>query len=239
MEIELTVRERQLMDALFKDPDITAQEIAERMPEELSNSTIRTLLRILERKGHVKHLKVGRRFVYAPRADKKQAARSALRRMLSVFYEGSAAQAVSGLLDLKETAITDRELDEMEKMIEKSAITQGNVMTWLSAYTWPILWLLCKGAIILLIGFFAKLEPWKGGCRPKTHGLVRRVPDTPSVADPFLGVSSAQTPTTNTAEHRLPFLSWSKRPPWTRGVEPLSCHLPNERESTLHALPPS
>ena len=96
---DLSRRERQILDALYKAGRATAAEVQEAMPNAPSYSAVRTLLRILEGKGHVRHEQDGARYVYLPRVARDQAQRSALRHLLHTFFEGSATQAIAALLD--------------------------------------------------------------------------------------------------------------------------------------------
>ena len=105
----LSPRERQIMDALLILGEATAREIQEALPDPLANATVRTILRILETKGEVQHDEDGRRFVYRPVRSRKSMARTAMKRMVDVFYEGSVTQTVSGLLQLRDTKLSDED----------------------------------------------------------------------------------------------------------------------------------
>jgi predicted transcriptional regulator len=76
------------------------------------------MLRILEEKGHVRHEQDGPRYVYVPTLARDNAKRSALRHMLQTFFDGSAEQAISALLDDSSTRLSDRELDRLARMIQ-------------------------------------------------------------------------------------------------------------------------
>jgi BlaI family transcriptional regulator, penicillinase repressor len=113
----LTRRERQIMDVIYAAGHATANEIEERMPDAPSHATVRTLLRVLLEKGHLKHRQEGRAFIYQPTKPTENAAKGALRRMLDVFFAGSVENAVSGLLGMEGTPPTPEELDRMEQLI--------------------------------------------------------------------------------------------------------------------------
>jgi predicted transcriptional regulator len=81
------------------------------------------MLRILEEKGHVKHEQDGPRYVYVPTVARDNAKRSALRHMLQTFFDGSAEQAISALLDDSSTRLSDRELDRLARMIDQARRT--------------------------------------------------------------------------------------------------------------------
>src|SRR5689334_25045782 len=97
-ENELSRRERQIMDILFAAGSATGPEIQQRIPEAPSYPTVRTLLRILETKGYVRHRQKGMRYVYEPVVARETARKSALQRLLRTFFDGSARQAVAALL---------------------------------------------------------------------------------------------------------------------------------------------
>ena len=113
-------RERQIMDILFAAGRATGQEIQQRMEESPSYSTVRTILRILERKGYVRHKEEGLRYVYEPVMARETARRSALHRVLHTFFDGSARQAVAALLDPKAFRLSRADLDELTRLIEKA-----------------------------------------------------------------------------------------------------------------------
>ena len=97
-EDHLSRRERQIMDALHQRRRATAAEVQAALPEAPSYSAVRALLRILEDKGHIKHRRDGPRYVYLPRVKRETARRSALKRLVSTFFQGSVTQAMAALL---------------------------------------------------------------------------------------------------------------------------------------------
>lgn len=119
-EPPLSRRERQIMDLMYAAQRATASEIQKRMPDELSYSTVRTLLRILENKGYLRHREEGLRYVYEPAVPREAARRSALQRILRTFFDGSARQAVAALLDPKMFRLSEEELDELSALIERA-----------------------------------------------------------------------------------------------------------------------
>jgi predicted transcriptional regulator len=90
------------------------------LPEAPSYSTVRALLRILEEKGHIKHLRDGARYVYQPRVSRETARRSALKRVVATFFQGSVAQTVAALLETADTRLSDSELHELQQTIEQA-----------------------------------------------------------------------------------------------------------------------
>jgi len=120
VEVHLSRRERQIMDALHHHERATAAEIQAALPDPPSYSTVRALLRILEAKGHIKHRREGAHYVYLPRASRETAQRSALRRVVSTFFQGSVAQAVAALLETADARLSDSELDNLRQMITQA-----------------------------------------------------------------------------------------------------------------------
>ena len=113
----LTKRERQIMDVLYRLGRATAIEILEAMAEPPSYSTVRTQLRVLEGKGHVRHEEHGLRYVYMPTVPRHSARRSALKHLVDTFFEGSPEQAVAALLGGKASRISDEELNRIAGLI--------------------------------------------------------------------------------------------------------------------------
>src|SRR5215204_3755140 len=108
---ELSRRERQIMDVLFRRGRATAAEVMEELTGEPSYSTVRTQLRVLEEKGHVRHEEDGVRFIYMPAVARHTARKSALRHVIDTFFDGSAEKAVAALLGAEGAKLSDEQLD--------------------------------------------------------------------------------------------------------------------------------
>ena len=117
---DLSRRERQIVDALYKLGRASAAEVRAELPDPPSYSAVRALLRILEDKGHVRHEQDGPRYVYAPTVARDSAKRSAMRHILHTFFDGSAAQAMSALLDVSSSRLSEAELDRLERLIDEA-----------------------------------------------------------------------------------------------------------------------
>jgi BlaI family transcriptional regulator, penicillinase repressor len=115
---DLSRRERQILDILYKNGRATAAEVQVALPEPPSYSAVRALLRILEDKGHVRHEQDGPRYVYLPTVARDNAKRSALRHILQTFFDGSAEQAISALLDESSAKLSSAELDRLARLID-------------------------------------------------------------------------------------------------------------------------
>jgi predicted transcriptional regulator len=119
----LSRREREIMDILFGLGEASAEDVRARLMNPPSYSAVRAMLRILEEKGHVHHEQDGPRYVYLPTIARDNAKRSALRHMLRTFFDGSAEQAISALLDESSTRLSDAELDRLARMIDHARRT--------------------------------------------------------------------------------------------------------------------
>jgi BlaI family transcriptional regulator, penicillinase repressor len=117
---ELSRRERQIMDILYRCGRASAAEVQERLPNRPGYSAVRAMLRVLEGKGHVKHEEQDLRYVYLPTLPRERAKRSALKHLLATFFEGSAEQAVAALLDGSAAKLSQGELDRLARLIEKA-----------------------------------------------------------------------------------------------------------------------
>lgn len=118
----LTKRERQIMDVLYRLGRATAAEIMAEVEGAPGYSTVRTQLRVLERKGHVKHEEAGLRFVYLPTVPRHSARRSALKHLVDTFFEGSTTKAVAALLGGEASRISDEELTRIEDLVKNARI---------------------------------------------------------------------------------------------------------------------
>ena len=116
----LSRRERQIIDILYRRGRATAAEVMEDLPGDSSYSTVRTQLRVLEEKGHVRHEQDGQRYVYSPAVPRGTVRRSALKHLVETFYEGSVEQAVAALLGGEGSRLTDQQLDRIEDLIKKA-----------------------------------------------------------------------------------------------------------------------
>jgi len=118
MQPTLSRREREILEVIFAvGEEASAEEIRERLTNPPSYSAVRAMLTKLEAKGAVKHKEKGLRYVYSPTVPRRTARKSALRRLVDVFFDGSKEQAVTALLN--EEKWTSAELDELAKAIEQ------------------------------------------------------------------------------------------------------------------------
>ena len=116
----LTRRERQIMDILFRRGRATAAEVREDLAGSPADSTVRTQLRVLEAKGHVRHEDDGIRFVYMAAVPRHAARRSALRHVVETFFDGSVERVVGALLGGKAARVSEDELKRIAGMVERA-----------------------------------------------------------------------------------------------------------------------
>ena len=116
----LTRRERQIMDVLYRRNRATAAEVMAELTGEPNYSTVRTQLRVLEDKGHVRHEEEGGRYVYAPAVPRHAARKSALKHLVETFFDGSAEQVVAAVLGGEASRLSDEELDRVSALTDKA-----------------------------------------------------------------------------------------------------------------------
>lgn len=117
---QLSRRERQIMDVIYRLGRATAAEVHDALPDRPSYSTVRALLRVLETKGHLRHAEDGPRYVYSPTVPRERARESALRQVVTTFFDGSTEAAVAALLDLSAARLSDTELNRLAGLIAQA-----------------------------------------------------------------------------------------------------------------------
>ncbi len=118
--INLSRRERQIMDILFERGSAAASEIHQALPDPPSYSAVRAALSVLEKKGHIRHELQGLRYVWTPRVPRENARRTALRHLVKTFFDGSVEQTVSALLDEASVKLDHSEMERLREMIAKA-----------------------------------------------------------------------------------------------------------------------
>lgn len=115
---QLSRRERQIMDVVYKLGRATAGEVHEGLPEQPTYSTVRAQMRVLEEKGFLRHEQQGPRYLYIPTTPAAQAKKSALRHLVDTFFAGSPEQLVCALIE--DETVSDEDLSRMRKLIERA-----------------------------------------------------------------------------------------------------------------------
>ncbi|MDG1897524.1 MAG: BlaI/MecI/CopY family transcriptional regulator [Fuerstiella sp.] len=113
----LSRRERQIMDIVYRLGRATVQDVLQGLDGPPSYSSIRATMRLLEGKGHLKHISDGPKYVYLPTRTRNIVRKSALRHMMDTFFNHSVETTVATLLDMKSKDLTDDELDRIQVLI--------------------------------------------------------------------------------------------------------------------------
>ena len=114
---QLSRRERQIMDIVYARGQATASQVLRDLQDPPTRTAVRTFLRILEEKGHLHHEKCGREFVFRPTYPRASAGKSALRRLLDVFFDGSIERAVAAHLSEPRAILTADEIKRLSALI--------------------------------------------------------------------------------------------------------------------------
>lgn len=117
---ELGRRERQILEIVFRLDEAAVGDVLEQMADPPAYDTVRTMLRILESKGFVKHRRVGTKYVYRPTQSRASASRSALTHLMRTFFDDSVGDTMAAALDLKADSLTEEELSRLEALIQKA-----------------------------------------------------------------------------------------------------------------------
>jgi BlaI family penicillinase repressor len=121
----LTRRERHIMEILFRLGRATADEVMRELTGDPSYSTVRTQLRVLEEKGHVRHEELGRKYIYMPMVARAAARKSALRHLVDTFYDGSVEKVVAALLGSDGGRLSPDELRRIADLVSKAKKVGG------------------------------------------------------------------------------------------------------------------
>lgn len=119
MRADLTRRERQILEVVYRLGEATANQIQEAMPGDVANATVRTQLRMLEDKGVLSHRRDGKRFVYRASEPRQSAAVSALRKVVDVFFAGSVEEALAAHLADPKTRLSDDEIRRLRQLLNQ------------------------------------------------------------------------------------------------------------------------
>ncbi|HYJ79572.1 MAG TPA: BlaI/MecI/CopY family transcriptional regulator [Longimicrobiaceae bacterium] len=116
----LSRRERQIMDVVYRLGKASVSDVLERLPDPPSYSAVRALMRILEEKGHLRHEQEGPRYLYAPTLPRDTAQLSALSHIVRTFFGGSTEAAVAALLEMPESGLAEDELTRLSNLIDEA-----------------------------------------------------------------------------------------------------------------------
>jgi len=116
----LSRREREVMDVLYRHGEATVAEVMEELKDPPSYSAVRSILRILREKGHITHREDGPRYVYAPAVGPERARRVALDHLVNTFFEGSAERALAALLSRSDLDLSETRVRRLAREIRRA-----------------------------------------------------------------------------------------------------------------------
>ncbi|MEO1052773.1 MAG: BlaI/MecI/CopY family transcriptional regulator [Bacteroidota bacterium] len=115
---DLSKRERQIMDVVMRLSEASAQEIQERLPDPPSYSSVRALLSIMVNKGYLTHRNEGKKYIYAASTAKETVKASAVKNLITNLFDGSASSAISTILNLSSSKLSEEDYQRLKQMIE-------------------------------------------------------------------------------------------------------------------------
>ena len=116
----LSRREREIMDVIYEAVEISATEIQEKLVDPPANAAVRNHLRILEEKGHLTRRKSGRKFLYRAKASRLRTGRSAIGRVIDVYFGASLQKAVAAHMADPTAKVSEEELEALEDFIRET-----------------------------------------------------------------------------------------------------------------------
>lgn len=119
-EPALSKRERQIMDIVFRLGEASAATIHAELPDPPTYTAVRTMMRLLEEKGFLQHRVEGRKYIYAPSKSPMSAGKSALNRVLDVFFGGSLEDALAAHFSDPELQLDEKEIERLRALIDQA-----------------------------------------------------------------------------------------------------------------------
>ena len=120
LQHQLSRRERQIMDVVYRRGRATVADVLAELPDPPSYSAVRAMMRLLEEKGHLRHEEDGPRYVYLPIVPRDKVRRSALRNVVRTFFGGSTEDAVAALLDMNDSRLSKSQLERLSQLIQQA-----------------------------------------------------------------------------------------------------------------------
>ena len=116
----LSRREREIMDIIYKMGRASVAQVLERIPDPPSYSAVRALLRVLEEKRHLTHIQEGPRYIYFPTLPREEARQNALKHVMQTYFDNSTEDAVAALLNISEGKLSETDYKRLSEMIKKA-----------------------------------------------------------------------------------------------------------------------
>jgi predicted transcriptional regulator len=117
---DLGRRERQILDTVFRLGEASVADVLNSLPDPPSYDSVRTMIRLLESKGFLRHRRMGARYIYRPVDSREKASKSALSHLMKTFFQGSAADTVAAILDHSAVELSEDDLDRLEQLIDQA-----------------------------------------------------------------------------------------------------------------------
>ena len=116
----LGARERQILESIYRLGEGAVAAVRDHLPDSPSYSAVRTMIRLLEKKGLLRHRRMGTKYIYRPVHSHESASRSALSHGIQTFFAGSATDAVAAILDVSSSNLTDDDLNRLGQLIDQA-----------------------------------------------------------------------------------------------------------------------
>ena len=123
--LNLSRRERQIMDIVYRRGRASVADVLNNLENPPSYSAVRSIMRILEEKGHLRHDREGARYIYTPTHPRQNAGESALKQVFQTFFDNSIEKTIAALLTVSDTALSDEESDRLAALIEQAKKEEG------------------------------------------------------------------------------------------------------------------
>ncbi len=117
---DLSRRERQIIEIVYLKSSVSVGDVISQMTDAPSYSAVRAFMRILEDKGHLKHKKVGAKYIYSPTRARNNTRKSALKTVFQTFFDSSVENTVAALLDISDSKLSDEDFEKLSLLIKKS-----------------------------------------------------------------------------------------------------------------------
>lgn len=119
LQNELSKRERQIMDVIYRKNSASVKEVLEEIPDPPSYSAVRALINVLEGKGFLNHKKEGKKYIYLPTISHKKAMRSAIKQLLRTYFNDSVEDAVVAIISTKNN-LSEEDFDRLTGLIDEA-----------------------------------------------------------------------------------------------------------------------
>ena len=120
LQTDLSKRERQIMEVIYRRKSASVKEVLDEIPNPPTYSAVRSILNILEEKRFLKHSKQGKKYVYSPTISPRKATKSAVKQLLTTYFDNSLEKAVITMLEMHNDDLTDADFKRLSRIIERA-----------------------------------------------------------------------------------------------------------------------